>query len=50
MLTIWMQSIMSSAITTKVTGRSKRVKVLSKEPRDPRPADANDARQSMGAV
>ena len=36
MLTAWLQSIMTSAITTKVTGKSKRVKVLSKEYRETR--------------
>ena len=36
MLTIWLQSIMTSAITTKITGRSPRVKVLSKEYRETR--------------
>lgn len=36
MLTIWLQSIMTSAITTKITGRSRRVKVLDKEYREKR--------------
>ena len=36
MLTIWLQSIMTSAITTKITGRSRRVKELSKKYREKR--------------
>ena len=36
MLTIWLQSIMTAAIATKSTGKSKRVKVLSNEYREKR--------------
>ena len=36
MLTIWLQSIMTAAVTRKSTGRSKRVKVLSNEYREKR--------------
>ena len=34
MLTIWLQSIMTAAVATKSTGKSRRVKVLSNEYRE----------------